>query len=173
MWAREKRKENWRDFHVCLLSVTFCHVSFSNKAWNVICQTSMRGPTGFGATSLTALLNVHKHRGCREEQSGADDTLRSLLGWVGIVMPLTFGKWNENAKRAGIVIYCAPKFSAAVGGAAKTCMLDFWVTKQVFAFHVSVFQVGLRDPQGCCETNREINNVVWCTAYKTSEGWAT
>lgn len=37
----------------------------------------------------------------------------------------------------------------------KTCMLDFWATEQVFAFQFSMFQDGLRDPQGCCETNRE------------------
>lgn len=53
-------------------------------------------------------------RGCREEQSGAD-ALRSLGGWVGIVMALSFGKGSGNAKRAGTVTYCSRKFSGAMG----------------------------------------------------------
>lgn len=114
LYGQERKgRKTGEIFHVHFIYVMFCHVSFSNKAWNVIWQTSMRGSTGFGATSLRAFLNVDKCRGYREGQNRAD-TLRSLLGWVGIVMTLTFGKWNKNAKRAGIVIYCTPKFSGAV-----------------------------------------------------------
>lgn len=143
MWTREKRKENWWDFHVHNISITFCHVFFSDKARNVIHQTSMRGATDFGVTSFTAFLNVDKCSGCREEQSGAD-TLRSLVGWVGIVTTLTFGKWNENAKRAGTVIYCAPKFSGAVGECCEDLHAGLLGNKTSVAFHVSLFQVGLR-----------------------------
>lgn len=44
MWTREKRQNKKWDFHVCSISLTFCHVAFSNKEWNIIHQTYMRGP---------------------------------------------------------------------------------------------------------------------------------
>lgn len=50
--------------------------------------------------------------GCKEEQRGVD-ALRSLSDWVGIVIPLLFGKGSGNTKRAGTVTYCSPKFSGA------------------------------------------------------------
>lgn len=51
--------------------------------------------------------------GCREEQSGVD-ALRSPGDWVDIVMALPFGRGSGNAKRAGTVTYCSPKFLGAL-----------------------------------------------------------
>lgn len=145
----DKREEEGKpgEIFMFVLSLTFCHVSFSKKMWNEICQTSVRGPIGFGATSLTAFLIVVKCRGCREEQSGAD-TLRSVVGWVGIV-----NDWlleNEmKILKTGIVIYCTPKLFGTVRECCEDLHAGFLDNKTSVCF--SCFHVS-----GQTETHRDV-----------------
>lgn len=144
----DKREEEGKpgEIFMFVLSLTFCHVSFSKKMWNEICQTSVRGPIGFGATSLTAFLIVVKCRGCREEQSGAD-TLRSVVGWVGIVNDWLLENEMKMLK-TGIVIWNCERVLWR-----PAC----WISRQQNKCLLFMFPC-LRsdwDPQGCCETNRE------------------